>query len=210
MIATKAGFTRQGPGQWTALGRPEYLRQQCELSLRRLRVDRIDLFQLHRIDPAVAAEDQFGLLAELRAEGKVADVGLSEVTVEDVRAAQAIVPIASVQNEYHLGRRGADELLALCEQDGIAFVPWFPLASGRLSQPGSPIEGVAAELGATTSQVALAWLLHRSAQMAPIPGTSSVSHVEENCAAADLVLTDEQFDRLDGDRKAMRRWALGG
>jgi pyridoxine 4-dehydrogenase len=207
-IATKAGLARTGPDQWAPLGRPAYLRQQCEMSLRRLGVDRIDLFQLHRIDPAVPAEDQFGLLADLRREGKVAEVGLSEVTVAQVQAARAVVPIATVQNHYNLAQRGADDVVEHCQREGIGFVPWFPLASGRLARPGGPVMQVASELGATAAQVALAWLLRRSPVMLPIPGTASSAHAEENCAAGDVVLTDEQYDHLDGARRKLRRWAL--
>ena len=185
-IATKAGFTRPGPDEWAECGRPEYLRAQCESSLRRLGVERIDLFQLHRIDPNVAAEDQFGTLKDLIDEGKVAEVGLSEVKVEQMEAARQAVPVVSVQNQYNIANRTADGLLAYCEEHRIGFIPWFPLASGRLSRPGGPLERVAGELGATVSQVCLAWLLRRSSVMLPIPGTSSVTHLEENCAAADF------------------------
>jgi len=207
-IATKAGLTRQGPGQWAPVGRPEYLRQQCEGSLVRLGVERIDLFQLHRVDPNVPAEDQFGLLKELRDEGKVAEVGLSEVSVAQIESAQMVVPIVSVQNQYNIAQRSAEDVLDFCQQHGIGFIPWFPLGSGKLSQPGSPLDQVAHELNATTSQVCLAWLLRRSPVMLPIPGTSSVEHLEENCAAADITLTDAQFQTLDQARKPLRRWAL--
>lgn len=207
-IATKAGFVRTGPDEWTPLGRPEYLRQECELSLRRLGLERIDLFQLHRVDPTVPAAEQFGVLAELRQEGKVAEVGLSEVGVVEIEEARLQVPVASVQNRYNLASRGADDVLAYCEAEGIGFIPWFPLASGKLAVPGGPLDDVAQALGATISQVALGWLLRRSPVMLPIPGTSSVAHVEENCGAAGLSLTDEQFAELDEARKALRRWAL--
>jgi aryl-alcohol dehydrogenase-like predicted oxidoreductase len=209
-IATKAGLTRPGPGQWEPCGRPEYLRQQCEGSLGRLGVERIDLFQLHRIDPDVPAADQFGVLKELRDEGKVAEVGLSEVGVAEVEAARKVVPVVTVQNQYNIGNRGADDVIEYCEQNQIGFIPWFPLASGKLSKPGGPLDQVAQQLGATVSQVSLAWLLRRSAVMLPIPGTSSLDHLEENCAAASLVLSDEQFEELDGARKTLRRWALTG
>ena len=209
-IATKAGLTRPGPGEWVACGRPDYLRQQCEGSLRRLGVDRIDLFQLHRVDPDVPADDQFGVLKELRDAGKVAEVGLSEVSVDQLEAARRIVPVVSVQNQYNIALRGADDVIDHCEQLGIGFIPWFPLASGKLSRPGGPIDQVAQASGATISQVCLAWLLRRSPVMLPIPGTSSVEHLEENCGAAQLVLTDEQFDELSGARKSLRRWTLAG
>ena len=197
VIATKAGLTRQGPGQWLPVGRPEYLRQQCELSLRRLGLDRIDLFQLHRIDAKVPADEQFGLLAELVAEGKVAHVGLSQVEVEDIAAARLVVPVASVQNLYNLADRSSEDVLEYCEADGIGFIPWFPIASGVLASSGGPVGEVVRETGATPSQVALAWLLHRSPVMLPIPGTKSLAHVEENCEAATLVLTDAHMAALD-------------
>lgn len=209
-IATKAGLTRPGPGEWVACGQPDYLRQQCEGSLRRLGVDRIDLFQLHRVDPDVPADDQFGVLKELRDAGKAAEVGLSEVSVDQLDAARRIVPVVSVQNQYNIALRGADDVIEHCEQLGIGFIPWFPLASGKLSRPGGPIDQVAQASGATISQVCLAWLLRRSPVMLPIPGTSSVEHLEENCGAAQLVLTDEQFDELSGARKSLRRWTLAG
>jgi aryl-alcohol dehydrogenase-like predicted oxidoreductase len=210
VIATKAGLTRSGPGKWHDNGDPDYLRRQCEGSLLRLGVERIDLFQLHRVDPSVPAEDQFGLLKELRDEGKVREVGLSEVSVEQIEAARALVPIVSVQNQYNMGHRSADDVLDYCEANGLAFIPWFPLANGNLSAPGGPIDRVAEELGATVSQVSLAWLLRRSTMMLPIPGTSSLEHLEENCAAADLTLSDDQFQELSDARKPIRRWALGG
>jgi aryl-alcohol dehydrogenase-like predicted oxidoreductase len=209
-IATKAGFTRPGPGQWEECGRPDYLRQQCESSLQRLGVDQIDLFQLHRVDPKVPAEEQFGLLNSLREEGKVVEVGLSEVSVTQVEAARRIVPVVSVQNQYNIAQRGADDVIDLCQHLGIGFIPWFPLGSGRLSRPGGPIDQVASELGATVSQVCLAWLLRRSPVMLPIPGTSSLDHLEENCAAAGLALTQMQYQELNDARKPLRRWAMGG
>jgi aryl-alcohol dehydrogenase-like predicted oxidoreductase len=209
-IATKAGFTRPGPDEWVECGRPEYLRAQCENSLRRLGVDRIDLFQLHRVDPDVRAEDQFGTLKDLRDEGKVAEAGLSEINVEQLEAARKLVPVVSVQNHYNIANRSADKLLGYCEEHRIGFIPWFPLASGKLSRPGGPLERVAGEVGATVSQVCLAWLLRRSSVMLPIPGTSSLTHVEENCAAADIDLTEDQFQELTDARKELRRWALSG
>lgn len=196
VIATKAGLVRTGPDAWHPVGRPEYLRQECEMSLRRLGVEQIDLFQLHRIDPKVPADEQFGLLAELTDEGKVRHVGLSEVTVDDVDAARAVVPIVSVQNLYNLSNRQSEAVLDHCEAEGLAFIPWFPIASGDLAKPGGPVDEVARATGATSSQVALAWLLHRSPVMLPIPGTSSVAHVEENCGAATVELSDEQVAAL--------------
>lgn len=209
-IATKAGLTRGGPGQWAPCGRPEHLRRQCEGSLERLGVDRIDLFQLHRVDPAVPAEDQFETLRELREEGKVAEVGLSEVRIDQIEAALRIVPVVSVQNEYNIANRASDDVLEYCTKNHIGFIPWFPLANGRLSRPEGPLDRVASELGTTTAQVSLAWLLRRSPVMIPIPGTSSRAHLEENCAAATMVLSDAQFDELTEARKPLRRWALRG
>jgi pyridoxine 4-dehydrogenase len=207
-IATKAGLARTGPDQWTPVGSPAYLRQQCEMSLRRLGVERIDLFQLHRIDPNVAAEDQFGTLRELRDEGKIAEAGLSEVSVAELAAALQIVPIVSVQNIYNLGTRGSDDLVNYCQQAGIGFIPWFPLASGKLAQPGGPLDTMAAELSATPAQICLAWLLRRSEVMLPIPGTSSAAHAEQNCAAAAVTLSDSQFAELEEARRALRRVTL--
>ncbi|WP_300011942.1 aldo/keto reductase [Pseudonocardia sp.] len=196
-IATKAGLLRTGPGQWHPCGRPEYLRQQCELSLRRLHVERIDLFQLHRLDPAVPADEQFGVLAALQAEGKIGAVGLSEVTVEEIEQAGRVVDVATVQNRYNLVDRTSDTVLRHCTEHGIGFLPWFPLAAGRLAEPGGPVVEIAERVGATTAQVVLAWLLRRSSVMLPIPGTSSVAHVEENASAAELVLDPESVDELD-------------
>jgi aryl-alcohol dehydrogenase-like predicted oxidoreductase len=208
IIATKAGFTRPGPGQWVEDGRPEYLRQQCEGSLKRLGVERIDLLQLHRVDPKVPADDQYGLLKELRDEGKVAEVGLSEVSVDQIEAARRVVPIVSVQNHYNLANRSAEDVLDYCEANQIGFIPWFPLAGGQLSRPGGPLDQVATDLDASVSRVCLAWLLARSPVMLPIPGTSSVEHLRDNCAAAELTLSPEQFEGLSGDRKKLRRWAF--
>jgi len=196
LIATKAGLTRQGPGRWLPVGRPEYLRQQCEMSLRRLGVETIDLFQLHRIDPKVPAVEQFGLLADLIDEGKVRAVGLSEVTVKELQAALAAVPVVSVQNRYNLTDRSSEDVLDHCEAEGIGFIPWFPVAAGALADPGGPVDAVVHETGATPSQVALAWLLRRSPVLLPIPGTKSVDHVEENCRAALLELSEEQMAAL--------------
>jgi pyridoxine 4-dehydrogenase len=196
VIATKAGLTRQGPGQWLPVGRPEYLRQQCEMSLRRLGVETIDLFQLHRIDAKVPAAEQFGLLSDLVDEGKVRSVGLSQVSVKEVKAALSVVPVASVQNLYNLTDRSSEDVLEYCETEGIGFIPWFPIAAGALANPGGPVDAVVKETGAVPCQVALAWLLHRSPVMLPIPGTKSQGHVEENCQAATLELTDDQLATL--------------
>ncbi|WP_193610139.1 aldo/keto reductase [Nocardioides lijunqiniae] len=196
VIATKAGLTRQGPGVWTPVGVPAYLRQQAELSLRNLGVEAIDLFQLHRIDPAVPLEDQVGELKKLQDEGKIRHIGLSEVSVEETKAAQQVATIATVQNLYNLVKRDAEPLLEYAEEQGIGFIPWFPLATGELSQQDGPLAAASQEHGATPSQLALAWLLRRSPVMLPIPGTSSASHLESNVAAADIELTDEEFDKL--------------
>jgi pyridoxine 4-dehydrogenase len=198
VIATKGGFTRSGPGRWSAVGRPEYLRQCAEMSLRRLGVERIDLYQLHRIDAKVPLEDQIGLLAELVAEGKVRHVGLSEVSVAELQAAQQIAPIATVQNLYNLTNRQSEALVAHCTEHGIGFIPWFPIATGQLAAPGGPLEHIAERTGHTAAQLALAWLLRRSPMMLPIPGTKSVAHVEENCAAAEVDLDDATYAELDG------------
>ncbi|OLR93781.1 aldo/keto reductase [Actinokineospora bangkokensis] len=197
VIATKGGQCRPGPFSYVPLGRPEYLRQQAELSLRRLGVDRIDLYQLHRLDPTVPAVEQFRALAGLRADGRVRHVGLSEVTVEELELAREHVPVASVQNRYNLTDRKHEAVLELCEREGIAFIPWHPVGKGSLAREAGVIPEIAAELGATASQVALAWLLHRSPAILLIPGTSSVAHLEENHAAAELELSDEQYKRLD-------------
>jgi len=196
VIATKAGLTRQGPGVWTPVGRPAYLRQQCELSLRRLGVERIDLFQLHRIDREVPVEDQVGELGKLQDEGKIRHIGLSEVGVEELERAQRTAPIVSVQNLFNLAKRDAEPLLEHCEQHDIAFIPWFPLATGELSKSDGPLAEAASHHDATPSQLALAWLLRRSPVMLPIPGTSSVEHLESNTAAARLDLTDDEFEAL--------------
>lgn len=197
VIATKAGLLRTGPGKWHPLGRPEYLRQECEMSLRRLGLERIDLFQLHRIDPQVPAAESIGVLRELQQEGKIGHIGLSEVSVDELRAAQETAEIVTVQNLYNLTKRDAQPLLDHCAEHGIGFIPWFPLATGDLTKPGGPLEALAAEHDATPSQLALAWLLHRSPVMLPIPGTSSVAHLEDNLAAAELELTDAQVQALD-------------
>jgi len=197
VVATKAGQAQPGD-EWIPLGRPEYLRQQCELSLRRLRVERIDLFQLHRVDPLVPLADQVGALRRLQDEGKVRHVGLSEVTLGQLREAAAITPIASVQNRYNLEYRRWDDVLAYCEERGIAFLPWLPVAPTNRAAPGGVVGEVAARLGASVTQVALAWLLRRSPVTVPIPGTSSRAHLEENVAAAALAasLSDEDVARL--------------
>jgi aryl-alcohol dehydrogenase-like predicted oxidoreductase len=197
VIATKAGLLRTGPDRWVPLGRPDYLRQQCEMSLRRLGVERIDLFQLHRIDPAVPADEQFGVLRDLVAEGKVRHLGLSEVTVAEIVRARRIIAVASVQNRFNLIDRSAEPVLTYCAAEGIGFIPWFPLASGQLSRPGGVLDRMASETSHSPSQLALSWLLRRSPVMLPIPGTASVGHLEQNCAAAAIRLSDQQFAALE-------------
>ena len=197
LVATKAGLLRTGPGRWHACGRPEYLRQQCELSLRRLGVEALDLFQLHRIDPTVDREDQFALLAALKQEGKVRAVGLSEVRADELDAAREVVEVATVQNSYNATERRSEAVLAHCESLGIGFMPYFPVAAGALTGSDAQVGKVAAAVGATPAQVALAWLLHKSPVVLPIPGTSSLAHLEENCAAALVRLDDQQMADLD-------------
>ncbi|ADU09411.1 aldo/keto reductase [Micromonospora aurantiaca] len=196
VIATKAGLTRSGPDDWRPVGRPEYLRQQCELSLRHLGLDCIPLYQLHRIDAKVPLADQLGELALLRQEGKIRHIGLSQVSVEEIEAARAIAPIVSVQNLYNLADRSAEDVLEHCERHDLAFIPWFPIATGNLARPGGPLDAISTSHGATPAQLALAWLLRRSPVMLPIPGTSSVAHLEENVAAAGVELTDDEFEAL--------------
>jgi pyridoxine 4-dehydrogenase len=196
-VATKAGLLRTGPNKWIPCGRPDYLRQECEMSLRRLGVETLDLFQLHRVDPHVAADEQFGLLADLQREGKVREVGLSQVSVAEIEAAGRIVDVASVQNRYNLVDRSSDDVLRHCTEHGIGFIPWAPADAGKLAEPGNAAERAAEKFGATPAQVALAWLLQRSSVMLPIPGTSSLEHLEENCAAASLELDRETVATLD-------------
>ena len=197
VIATKGGLVRDDrPGGWPADGRPEHLREACEGSLRRLRLERIDLYQLHRPDPKVPFEESVGALARLRAEGKIRHVGLSNVGVEQLRRAQEIVPVVSVQNRYNLADRLSEDVLEACEEQGIAFFPWWPLAVGDLAEPGGPLDAIARRHGATPAQVALAWLLARSPVVCPIPGTASLEHLEENTGAATLELTAEEVASL--------------
>jgi aryl-alcohol dehydrogenase-like predicted oxidoreductase len=196
VIATKAGLVRTGPGEWHSVGRPEYLRQEAEMSMRRLGVERIDVFQLHRVDPDVPLEEQVGVFAELQREGKVRHVGLSNVSVEQIRRAQAIAPIATVQNRYNLADRASEDVLDYCAAEGIGFIPWFPMATGALARPGGPLDAVAQDTGATPAQLALAWLLRRAPVVLPIPGTSSVAHLEDNVGGAGVRLDDEQFAAL--------------
>ncbi|SDT11516.1 Predicted oxidoreductase [Nocardioides scoriae] len=196
VVATKAGLTRQGPGVWTPLGQPAYLRQAVEMSLRRLGLERIDLFQLHRIDPAYPVADQVGELKALQDEGKIRHIGLSEISVEQLQEAQQTAEIVSVQNLYNLANRSSEALLDHCTEHGIGFIPWFPLATGELSKEDGPLAAAAREHDASPSQLALAWLLKRSPVVLPIPGTKSVDHLDANTAAASIELTDDEFEAL--------------
>ncbi|GAA0948479.1 aldo/keto reductase [Nonomuraea longicatena] len=196
VIATKGGFTRQGPGRWTPVGRPEYLRQCAELSLRRLRVERIDLYQLHRIDPLVPLSDQLGELVALQKEGKIRHIGLSAVEVAEIEQARTLAQVVSVQNIYNLTRQRHRDVLDYCTRESLAFIPYFPLQAGSLAGDGSEPAEVATKYGATPSQIALAWLLARSPVTLPIPGTSRVAHLEENLGAKHVRLTDKDVARL--------------
>ena len=201
VIATKAGLTRQGPDKWLPVGRPEYLTQQVEMSLRWLKLDRLDLWQLHRIDAKVPVEDSLGAIKRLQAAGKIRFVGLSEVTVAQIEQARKVVEIVSVQNEYNLGTRKSEAVLEYCERESIAFIPWFPVAAGKLAKPGGKLDELAKKHEVTVSQLSLAWLLHRSPVMLPIPGTSSVEHLEENLKAADVTLTESEMQDLEAAAK---------
>jgi aryl-alcohol dehydrogenase-like predicted oxidoreductase len=195
-VATKGGLVRTGPGQWHPVGRPEYLRQCVEMSLRRLGADTIALYQLHRIDPQVPLADQLGTLDDMRQEGKIALIGLSEVSIAEIAEARMIAPIASVQNRYNVVDRDSEDVLAYCEREGLGFIPWFPVATGELAKPGGQLAKLASLTGATAAQLALAWLLHKSPVMLPIPGTSSVAHLEENVTAATVTLTEAQASEI--------------
>src|SRR5271170_6208598 len=202
VIATKGGFDRPGPDQWVENGKPEHLQSACEASLRRLRLDQIDLYQLHRIDPKVPAEEQLGTLKDLQAQGKIKHIGLSEVSVKQIEHARTIVPVVSVQNRYSLADRGSENVLKFCEGANIGFIPWFPLAAGKLSGTASAVQHAATELKVSPSQIALAWLLWRSPVMLPIPGTSSVAHLEENVATAALKVPAGALERLGKSAKS--------
>jgi pyridoxine 4-dehydrogenase len=197
VIATKGGLERPGPGEWTRNGRPEHLRAACEASLRRLRVDRIDLYQLHAPDDKVPYEESVGTLADLRDEGKIRLIGVSNVTTGHLETALSIVPVVTVQNRFNLTDRNAEDVLDLCTERGIGFIPWFPLATGKLAEPGGVLDEAAKRHDATPSQIALAWLLARSPVMLPIPGTGSVEHLEENCAAAQIELDADEVERIE-------------
>jgi pyridoxine 4-dehydrogenase len=197
IIATKGGLTRQGPNIWKPVGRPEYLAQQVEMSLRWLRTDVIDLWQLHRIDPEVPVEDSLAPILEFQKQGKIRYVGLSEVKPNEIDQVRKIVEIVSVQNLYNVSDRQHEDVLQYCEKNHLAFIPWFPVASGKLAQPGGTLDGLAKRHGATVAQLSLAWLLHRSPVMIPIPGTSSVAHLEENMKAADISLSAKEMDAIE-------------
>jgi aryl-alcohol dehydrogenase-like predicted oxidoreductase len=202
VVATKGGLTRHGPNVWPPVGRPEYLRQCVLMSLRRLKVERIDLWQLHRIDAKVPRDEQFGVIAEMQKEGLIRHAGLSQVSVEEIQAAQKHFKVATVQNLYNLTNRASEDVLDHCTAQGIGFIPWYPLASGDLARPGGVLDAIVHETGATPSQIALAWVLKRSPVMLPIPGTSQVQHLEDNVRAAQIALSDEQFAALDAAAKA--------
>jgi pyridoxine 4-dehydrogenase len=201
VIATKGGLTRQGPDEWQPVGRPEYLTQQVEMSLRWLKREQLDLWQLHRIDPKVPVEESLGAIKKLQTAGKIRFVGLSEVSVDEIKQARKVVEIVSVQNLYNISDRKSEAVLEYCEREGIAFIPWFPVAAGKLAQPGGKLDELAKKHGATVSQLSLAWLLHRSPVMLPIPGTSSVAHLEENLKAGDVTLSDTEWQQLEAAAK---------
>ena len=197
VVATKGGLTRQGPDRWLSVGRPEYLAQQVEMSLRLLKTEVISLWQLHRIDPKVPVEDSLGAIAELQREGKIHHVGLSEVKPAEIERARQVINIVSVQNLYNLGDRQHEDVLEYCEKHGLAFIPWFPVAAGSLTRPGGKLDTIAKRHGATIAQMSIAWLLHRSPVMLPIPGTSSVAHLEENLKAADIALSKADLNEIE-------------
>jgi pyridoxine 4-dehydrogenase len=202
VIATKGGLTRQGPNQWLPVGRPEYLAQQVEMSLRWLKLEAIPLWQLHRIDPKVPVEESLEPIKKFQKEGKIRHIGLSEVKVPEIERARKFVPIVSVQNRYNIADREHEDVLQYCEKHNIAFIPWFPVAAGKLTQPGGSLDKAAKKYGATLSQLSIAWLLHHSPVMVPIPGTASIAHLEENMKAADLNLSAGDWAEIEGTAKA--------
>src|ERR1700761_5636035 len=201
VIATKAGLTRQGPNKWLPVGRPEYLQQEVEMSLRRLKLERIDLWQLHRIDPKVPVEESLGAIKKLQQQGKIRHIGLSEVKPHEIDQARKVVEIVSVQNQYNIGDRQHEDVVDYCTKHNLGIIPWFPVAAGKLARPGGPLDAAAKKHGATTAELSLAWLLHRSPVMLPIPGTSSVKHLEENIAAASLKLDANEWKAIEDDAK---------
>jgi aryl-alcohol dehydrogenase-like predicted oxidoreductase len=198
VIATKGGFARSGPNKWEMVGRPEYLRQCVEMSLRRLKLERIDLYQLHRIDPKVPVEESLGALKEMQKAGKIRHIGLSEVSSAEIDRAGKTVRIVSIQNQYNLSDRQHEKVLQYCERHNLAFIPWFPVAAGKLAKPGGRLDKIAKQHNATVAQISLAWLLHHSPVLIPIPGTSSVKHLEENVGAAKLQLSAEEWKKIEG------------
>jgi pyridoxine 4-dehydrogenase len=202
VIATKGGLTRQGPNKWLPVGRPEYLQQQVEMSLRRLKLERIELWQLHRIDAKVPVEESLAVIKDFQKAGKIRHVGLSEVKPKEIEQARKVIDIVSVQNKYNIGDREHEDTLDYCTKNNIAFIPWYPVAAGKLAQPGGKLDTLAKQHGATVSQLSLAWLLHRSPVILPIPGTSSVEHLEENIGAADVKLSDAEWKEIEEAAKA--------
>jgi aryl-alcohol dehydrogenase-like predicted oxidoreductase len=201
IIATKAGLCRTGPNKWLPVGRPEYLEQEVLMSMRRLKTDVIDLWQLHRIDPKVPVEESLAPILKMQKAGKIKHIGLSEVTPEEIEQARKVATIVSVQNEYNIGNRKSEATLEYCEKNNIAFIPWFPVAAGKLANPGGPLDSAAKKHDATVSQLSLAWLLHRSPVILPIPGTTSIEHLEENVKAQDLELSDSEWTALEDAAK---------
>ena len=201
VIATKGGLTRQGPNRWLPVGRAEYLEQQVEMSLRLLKTERLDLWQLHRIDPKTPVEESLGAVSKLQKAGKIRHIGLSEVKVPEIEQARKVVEIVSVQNKYNLGDRAHEDVLGYCEQNDIAFIPWFPVAAGELARAGGKLDSFAKRHSLTVSQLSLAWLLHRSPVMLPIPGTSNLKHLEENLKAASVSLTQDEWDEVEAAAK---------
>ncbi len=199
VIATKGGLLRTGPNQWPPLGRPEYLHQEVEMSLRRLKLERIDLWQLHRIDPKVPVEESLGIIKKLQEQGKIRHVGLSEVKPKEIEQARKVVDIVSVQNMYNIGDRQHEDTLKSCEQNNLAFIPWFPVAAGKLARPGGPLDAIAKKHSVTVSQLSLAWLLQRSPVILPIPGTSSLQHLEENVAASDVKIDANEWKLVEDE-----------
>jgi len=201
VVATKAGLTRQGPNEWLPVGRPEYLQQEVEMSLRRLKVERIELWQLHRIDPKVPVEESLGVIKKMQEQGKIRHVGLSEVKPHEIDQARKVIDIVSVQNKYNIGDRDHEDVVDYCTKHGLAFIPWFPVAAGKLARAGGKLDATAKKHGATVSQLSIAWLLHRSPVMLPIPGTSSVKHLEENVAAGSVKLSDAEWESIEAAAK---------
>jgi pyridoxine 4-dehydrogenase len=204
IVATKGGLVRTGPDQWIPVGRPEYLHQEVEMSLRRLKVDRVDLWQLHRIDPNVPVEESLGVIKKLQEQGKIRHVGLSEVKPKEIDRARKVIDIVSVQNQYNIGDRQHEDVVDYCTKHNLAFIPWYPVAAGKLAKEGGPLDNAAKRHDVSVSQLSLAWLLHRSPVILPIPGTSSVKHLEENVAAAGVNLSDAEWKEIEEAVKKVR------